>query len=313
MRLTRNLCILLLPVLAFGVFGCGDSAPPIPDSPDGTVKAVTEGLASNRPDVVWNAMPASYQKDVNDLVRLFASKMDAELYDRTFSVARKAVGVLRDKKDFILNHPMVGMMAGVDKDKASKDWGAVVGLLETLVQSDLSSLGKLKSLDVGAFLGGTGVKLMQQIEKVAALQEENAFEKNFKSKMKGVKAEVVSTEGGKTVLRLTAPGEKPEEIPFVKVEGRWVPEEMTRDWKKMIGEAKEQIEGMTGELVGPDRDKFLSMMKNVETSLGKLADAKDQGQFNMELGKLMGTFMGDMPGGLEEMTPGGAPPPLPVK
>jgi hypothetical protein len=83
---------VLLLALALALSGCGhDSAPSDsgaspaggkaaaeaapsldPDTPDGAIRLVIAGMQEKRPEALWNFLPASYQKDLNDLVHHFA-------------------------------------------------------------------------------------------------------------------------------------------------------------------------------------------------------------------------------------------------
>ncbi|MBN2492841.1 MAG: hypothetical protein JXQ29_18475 [Planctomycetes bacterium] len=313
MRSVRVLAILLAPILFLvAAPSCGDSSPGVPDSPDGVVKAVSEGLAANQPEVLWKALPASYQQDVNELVRLFASTMDAELYDRGVSVAGKAIRVLRGKKDFLLNHVMVRMIAAPDKDEALRELAAATELLETVVASELSSLSTLRTLDVGAFLRGTGRTLMRQFETVSAFLEGDAFSAALKDKIRGVRAEVVSMQGDRSVLRIRTPGQEPAvvplvmEVPFVRVEGRWLPDEFVRDWKTIVGDARQQIEALTARTAGAEKAKYLATLAELESVLDRLAAAADQKEFNLLVSELLGRFLGGEATGPEQRRP--APP-----
>src|SRR5947207_3149785 len=68
---------------------------PIPDTADAALRTILDGLHENRPDVVWGALPASYQHDVNDLVHLFAARMHPEAWKWFVQIARKGAIVLR--------------------------------------------------------------------------------------------------------------------------------------------------------------------------------------------------------------------------
>lgn len=68
---------------------------PIPDTADSALRAILEGLHENRPDAVWDALPASYQHDVNDLVHLFVARMHPEAWKWFVQIARKGAIVLR--------------------------------------------------------------------------------------------------------------------------------------------------------------------------------------------------------------------------
>src|SRR4029077_19503673 len=53
---------------------------PIPETADAALCTILEGLHESRPGAVWDALPASYQRDVNGLVHLFATRMHPEAW-----------------------------------------------------------------------------------------------------------------------------------------------------------------------------------------------------------------------------------------
>ena len=71
------------------------------------VQAVSTALGNNQPQILWEAMPASYRTDITEITHEFATKMDPELYNQLLAFAQKAVAVLLDKKEFILGSSMV--------------------------------------------------------------------------------------------------------------------------------------------------------------------------------------------------------------
>ena len=84
---------VLAAILAVSATGCGgDDATAVPEpaaTADDAVERIAQGLADNRPVVLWHALPESYQRDVTALVHETAEKMDAELWNKTFSVVQK--------------------------------------------------------------------------------------------------------------------------------------------------------------------------------------------------------------------------------
>ena len=78
MNKTSSMKRLLCPVVAlmFMAVGVPALAVDIPSTPDGTVRAVAEGLADRHPEVIWQALPPTYQKDITELTHAFAERMD---------------------------------------------------------------------------------------------------------------------------------------------------------------------------------------------------------------------------------------------
>ena len=100
---------LLRMVIAVILMAAGHQAmaADIPTTPDGTVRAVAAGLADRHPEILWQALPPTYQKDISELTHAFAERMDPAVWDAVFALGSRTVGLLRDKKDLILSTSMV--------------------------------------------------------------------------------------------------------------------------------------------------------------------------------------------------------------
>lgn len=307
------LLLVLIPAL---VLGCtksddkktepgkgGTTASPIAGAkPDQTVEYVAKALAESRPVAAWQALPASYQTDVQNLIREFAGKMDKEVWDKGFIIAGKIVKVLKEKKQFILEHPEVAKtLPGADKKKLSDNLDAVVGLLETIVMSEISKHDELKKADVERFLSGTGAKLMSQIEGLSQIVDPAAFGpegpiylatvttqfKGLPAKLRSVKATVVKMEGTQATVRIEVRDEKPVDVPFIQVDGKWVPKELADDWPKMLAEAKGVLGMIPAEELAKAKPEILKTMNMVEEKVDLLLKAKTQEEFNKVVDEIM--------------------------
>ncbi|HPM82245.1 MAG TPA: SHD1 domain-containing protein, partial [Candidatus Anammoximicrobium sp.] len=135
------------------------------DTPDAAARALVANLEAGNLRAVWDALPSRYQSDVNDLVHTFATNMDADVWKVGVGVVQKYVRVLKEKKEFILKQPALAQ-SPVDPKTAAETLNGLVEVLGTITSSDLADLEKLKTLEVGVFLDGTGKKVG---EKMAAL------------------------------------------------------------------------------------------------------------------------------------------------
>lgn len=294
----RGIAVLLAMVGCVAMLGCGDGggSVKVPDTPDGTVKAVAEGLAAGKPQILWAAMPASYQKDVDGLVKDFAANMDAELYDKGWALAGKLVSVLKKQKAFIVASPMMAQ-AKLDPKKVEAKLDSTVALLDAITSSELSTIAKLKTLDIGKFLAGTGGKVMAAAKELSELTPGDEYNKEFIAGLKGLKVEVVETAADSATLNITPGGESAKKEKFVKVEGKWVPEEMATDWKEAMAEAKKSLASMTKEGMAEAKPMVMGVMAAVDTTLDQLLAADSQAKFDEAAGTAMMSIMGAMMGG----------------
>lgn len=287
--------LLLLPVLALALFGCGDD---VPKTADQAVLRVVNGLAENKPEVAWQAMPASYQKDVHDLVHTAVAKVDPTLWNKSFSMAQRIVKILREKKQFILKHDAVGKSKeqaaamGFGDLNIDAIYDSVVKILDAIVNSEIATHEKAVTLDVGAFLDRTGTKVMENVEELATkLQSEDGKGKGKEmvdvyEKAKKTTATLVKEEGDTATVKIEAPGEEPEEEQFVRVEGKWIPKEMKEEWPEMIAEAKKELDAVTKEQMDEAKTMGLEMLKQLEKAIGPVEKASTQAEFDEAIGKL---------------------------
>jgi hypothetical protein len=259
----------------------------IPDTPDGMVLAVAHALADGNPRGIWDALPASYQTDVNDLIHQAAETADPLAWDMGFSIASRLVGVLRDKKEFVMGNQMLAM--NPKKDEIAAGWDGMVGLLSTVTESDLAKLDSLKTLDVGDFLGTTGAKFMTDIESLAGLAPSNKTGNDLAA-LRNITVTVLNTTEGVAEVEMKIPGVTNQTEKFIQVEGRWVPQEIASDWDEQMKGARAGIEKATKEKQQTSAQAMM-MMGMVEGLLATFENANSQPEFDQALGGAFGMFM----------------------
>jgi hypothetical protein len=260
----------------------------IPDTPDGMVLAVANALADGNPRGVWDAMPASYQTDLNDLVHQASGMTDPVAWDKGFAIASRLTGVLRDKKEFVFGNPMVAMNPKVGEIEPA--WDGIVSLLTTVTESDLAQLDNLKTLDVGDFLGTTGVRFIADIESLAKLAPSNISMGNDLEALRSMTATVLNTTDGVAELEVKIPAVTNFTEKFVQVEGRWVPQEIATDWEKQMKIARGDIEKAT-KAKQQTSMQAMAMMGMVEGVLATFENANSQVEFDQALQGAFGMFM----------------------
>ena len=199
--------------------------------------AVVDGLGENQPQVIWQALPASYQNDVSGLVREFTGQMQESLWDQIFGALTKLTRVLDEKRQFVLEHPRVVQQLSKSPN-AEATYDAVVALLKTILSSDISSLQRLSDFDGERFLATTGSQVMAQLGDLAALAPDS---KETLDEISSLSVTLSRTEGERAWVLIEKPDEKTEEVEFVLVEGKWVPAAMAEGWDSGIADAREQL------------------------------------------------------------------------
>ncbi|SVD24329.1 uncharacterized protein METZ01_LOCUS377183, partial [marine metagenome] len=174
--------------------------------PESLITAPIQALEENNPKLIWEMLPASYQKDLNELVQTFAKEMDAELWNAGFELAGSIGELLRTKKDLVAGAiSQIGfddldlisgeVTIGADGPTPELISGLVTAgtLLEKLAKSDLGTMAKLKTIDLGQVadtLGRDMITLMEDSAKAAGETDPFGLEL-----LRGIKVEVVSEDG----------------------------------------------------------------------------------------------------------------------
>jgi hypothetical protein len=242
------------------------------DGPDAAVLAVVEGLKADHPEAFWDFLPASYQQDLNDLIHLFAERMDAELWNKSVGVLRKLAGVLKSKKDFFV---AVRAPAGAAPGGPSSAELATIGeLLETALTGDLADLEKLKKADGRKLLATTGGKILALLH--AAGQDPFAGRLGIFSELR-FKLKEISADSA--TLTITAPGEEDNDREFVRVEGKWIPRDLRDEWIEKIGESKAGLSLFSPDNLADLKPKTLELLSAIDGVLDRLAAANSKAEF----------------------------------
>jgi hypothetical protein len=278
----------LLIVMAVPVSAAG-----IPDSPDGTVLAVAEALADHHPEIIWQALPPSYQQDITELTHTFAARMDPTVWDAAFGLGRKLTGILRDKKALILDSSMLES-AGDNRETIEDNWDTTVSVLGSFFESDVTRLESLKTIDWERYLSTTGRDLMNLAANASTSSGDNAYERDFKEKLRKMKVEVVSLDGEQASLRITAPDEEPEEVELTRVEGRWIPSDLAKDWEKDVAEAKQKLADLTDEEIQEGSMQAMMVIGMIDGALTEIESVDTTEELEQALQGLLGPLMGGM-------------------
>lgn len=253
----------------------------IPRSADAAVEAFLSGIRNKKPEVLWAFLPASYQRDVNGIFHLLAEKMDRELWEKTFQTGLRIVRICRVRRAAILDSELIAPGAGTDAEALAKEWDTVVTLAGTLLTSDLADLEKMKQFNGGRFLKMTGGKFMKELALASRLLPGDAlkFELDEFARLQ-VKLESQEDDTAIVQLSLRNNDTPPKRVPFVLVEGKWIPKNLADSWKAEIAAIRNRMESQLAPKVLAEKKRVvMQFLATVEMSLKELEDAKTPAEF----------------------------------
>ena len=284
----QSACLLVMGVLTIlGCSGGGGSTatsapaapallPNVPQTPEAAVNTVLDGLKGSKPLVLWDAMAAQQQGNLNNLVRQLAGSIDPEVWQHSVDNLRKLTQLLETKKDLILASPMLKMSKDIKPDQLKANWGPFVALLKTVVDSELVDQSKMKNFDGRAFFEGTGAKLYPHLRELAKSMKNDPFKR-----IADLKATVTSSTERTAKIALTSsdPKAKPVELNLSISDGKWVADEFGMLYTALIlQEARFAAHFRPYELV-EWKDDYLKSMDRVGKALDGLQAAKTPADF----------------------------------
>ena len=297
MKTTRTRLLAIPALLALALTGCGqdDTVSPLPaeappDAPDQTVMWVAEAASAGDMARVWDAMPASYQRDATQLVQQFGYAVDMEAWERSFRVMDKMATVMSTKREFILAHPLMQEQDAEQVEKISAGWDSMVASMRTLSRSEISTASGLRTLDIRDFLATTGREVASLGGRFSGLAPLPDVQDSWKIAATEVEVLEESAESARVSVKLPE-RDSAEEIELTRVDGRWVPREMAAGWADAIAEAQAQLEQMAAGTKPAFPPEFKPMLTVIEGALDDLARAQTQEEFNTLLEQKMGALM----------------------
>ena len=175
-------------------------------------------------------------------------------------------------------------------------WPSIVGFVQAIAASSISSSAGLRVFDGQVFSEKTLPVLFKYSNDLAALSdEENPLGSLEFDSLKTV----VSTDTT-AVVEITFINGDVKTEDFVKVENRWVPIEMATNWSTQMADAKKKLEAISSEEMAKNKPQIMGMVTMLDGILTQLEKAETQEQFDqalrgamMPIGMLIMQGMGD--------------------
>ena len=261
----------------------------LPQAPDAAIQTVIREFAQGDGGILWQAMPASYQRDVNALVQLAGSKVDAELYDRSSALLARLGDVAQKQQALILNSTLA-QRSDAEKAQFQQVLPAVVGLLKTLTSSDLGTRAGLLAFDGQQFFDSTVSQLTTYANGLAKLSDDGLGLADYAD----VVVSIVDASDAEATLQIGLPDQVAEGTRFSNVEGRWVPAQLAAEWAVEIADATAKLEAISVESLAANKPQILGVLTMIDGVLTQIDAAETQAQFDQAVQGAMMPLMGLM-------------------
>ncbi len=262
--------------LAVAALAAGAAAVRADDSSPATqLKATMAAVAKGDAKALLNSMPKSYRDDAQGLVRDAVKKIDPEVWNKGFGVAKSALKVLKGKKDLLLE--MVAPFTGgaVPADDMAKIYDTIIAVVEAPIASDLANHSSAASLDMDAWSVDVGGKMLKTLGSLDVKTPDGKTVSDMLKSLGDAKIEVVEVKGDTATVKVEVPGQPPSpEVKMKKVDGVWFFADVTDKWAENMQKAKD---GLAKVDFAGTKDKTLKAIAEIESALVSIDAAKDAG------------------------------------
>ena len=276
MNIMRLFPVLLLISPLFGT-------PPstsYPDEPDAAVRFVANQLAAMNGEVLWDALPESYQADITNLAKRSSEKIDAENYGRTFVLLARIAGLIENKSDFICHTKLGGGLPEESLPEIKRALPLLSTLLRDFSTGAISTHAGLQDFDGRVFFEEFTTGLLRFIEASANLDAASTFSI---SDLASLEVKVVEQDVNTASLETVLPGSAPEREDYVRVEDRWLPLPFAEMWGAEISKANSSLQAVTAEQVNANKVQAGMILGILEGVMSQIEGADSQESFDRAL------------------------------
>lgn len=207
-----------------------------------TVDFIESQMLAANPAVLYEILPPSYHEEIDGLLALAGSKIDQRVINSLAGLLDDAAAILKQKKQFVFGS---SLWPTPPDPKFARIYDAAVSVVDNLIDPRVVNTKAMAAGDTRAFIAawakatGPSVQTLNQAIQAAGLVADyNDMNVSF---------DVVEEDSERGVVRGTKPDGETKDMPFVKVEGRWVPEAWQEDFAAGVAEAKQDLESLNAD------------------------------------------------------------------
>jgi hypothetical protein len=253
---------------------------------------VIRELKNDNSVVIWDALPASKQKEVQEVVKLASTRIEQKTLNLIKKFRGELLTTLKSKKQFVLNSKSLPIPPD-QKPILAKSYDSIVGMIEAYIPIEWMDVSYLQNSEVRDMLSSY---LDNLASKANALQRSLPDDSPFKAMLmsKPQSASVESLSSNSANVTFVIPGAPSAPVKFVLSEGRWLPEGMVSSWGQAMTQAKGVLETANPKQIHTQVGQALLFANGL---LGAISTAETQEEFDERIVELMG--MANMGGGMK--------------
>lgn len=226
---------------------------------------VNDAVADGHIRALFDALPPSYRKDVAELVKLGAQKINPTTWQSLIGTTQAVGDLIVTRQRWFLSSPRVQALQPEQADMVEGQVLTMAGLLRDGLNADAMQLEKLQTMDFGQWLAERDTAIAPHLAKLFQQLGETDRSIMVDSEKDGVAVVSIDNGGSKSKITLRL------------VEGYWVPKTLADGWSELVAARKKEFaEAPAGSLL----DSTALIVAPITPMLEPLARARDAGQFH---------------------------------
>ncbi|MBU6238375.1 MAG: hypothetical protein KGQ51_11135 [Planctomycetes bacterium] len=267
------------------------------------VAKVVRELEKRNITVLWDAMPASKQKDIEKIIAAFATRLDPKSFDMLRKTRNTALDIARKQQKFVIGSSVFQIPSDV-KESLNGAYPYMVDFVDALITKELFDPKRLQAGNMRSFIDDWKKGLNSSIEKLATTLPEGDPGRAALLESK-IDYTLESNSSDTATMKLQSPagpmGPGQEvSLELIRAEGRWIPKQMVDGWESGVGQTLAAVNTINGEQVHQQLQGFLFLLN---APLQTLKNAKSQEEFDKTLMDIAQAFQG-MAGNVPGAAPG---------
>ncbi|QDV69486.1 hypothetical protein Poly24_32020 [Rosistilla carotiformis] len=256
-----------------------------------TVTHLLNQSASGLIRAYWDALPASYQSDIDQLRSELTGKIPASTWDARIGLLNKLFLTLQQKEGLLMGSSMLASFPGPTKDSIRAGLSPLVDQMVAILERGQLSHASVASTEMASLLATVSPELSGPLRNLAEMSKALGGPVPNIDQM-----QIEQTDDEHGTVTDSAAGETSQ---WSRVETRWISDAISADWSSNLQATGGQIESFMGE-------GFDEKAMQLSTVLDGLMAAQDQQAFDavifqvvLQMGPMLKQFgvAPAMPGG----------------
>jgi hypothetical protein len=300
-----------------GSASSGESTPEVsfPSSPSAQqfFEVVQKEIEKDNWLVVWDALPPTKQNQIQEVVRLAASKVEQRTMDQIKRFRSNMISALQSKKSFVLNSKALPVPPN-DRAMIEKLYDPVVAFVESAVSPEFLETSNLKEKSLRDLLDKYFRATMATNKALEAAMKGLPLPPQLAGAI-GVKPSIKVEQANdkEATISFSLPQQPAMKVQFVPMEGKWFPKDAVAGWEQAMAQVQSAIQSADPKKIHQGVGQVMLIANG---ALGAFSAAETQEDFDAALQQVKG-MVPSMPGmgppgmgppGMPGMGPPGMPP-----